>query len=190
MICSGSRKNCEIDYSQTLHASRGPAQSMRTVSIVKGTSPGAVRERDVQMKRIFVALDGSDRAPTVLAVAVRLADLTDAKLVVFRACGLPPDMPKDLFEVTDLTLEQVLKRNAKESLAQLTRDIPPNRIEHVVTELATPWDGICRHAKLVDADLIVLGSHGYGKLDRLLGTTAAKVVNHADRNVFVVRSVL
>ncbi|HVU00723.1 MAG TPA: universal stress protein [Polyangiaceae bacterium] len=32
-----------------------------------------------------------------------------------------------------------------------------------------------------------MGSHGYGTLDRVLGTTAAKVVNHAARSVLVVR---
>ena len=48
------------------------------------------------------------------------------------------------------------------------------------------WDAICTAAKEVDADLIVIGSHGYGVIDRLLGTTAAKVVNHADRSVYVV----
>jgi len=36
----------------------------------------------------------------------------------------------------------------------------------------------------------VIGSHGYGGLDRLLGTTAARVVNHADRNVLIVRNAL
>ncbi len=35
-------------------------------------------------------------------------------------------------------------------------------------------------------DLIVLGSHGYGGIDRLLGTTAAHVANRAERNVLVV----
>ncbi len=55
---------------------------------------------------------------------------------------------------------------------------------------AAPWDGICRAAREHDADMIVIGSHGYGALDRLLGTTAAKVVNHADRNVLVVRTPL
>ena len=35
--------------------------------------------------------------------------------------------------------------------------------------------------------MIVIGSHGYGGLDRILGTTAARVVNHALCSVFVVR---
>jgi nucleotide-binding universal stress UspA family protein len=42
-------------------------------------------------------------------------------------------------------------------------------------------------ARTVDVDLIVLGSHCYHGLDRVLGTVAAKVVNRADRDVFVVR---
>ena len=50
-----------------------------------------------------------------------------------------------------------------------------------------PWDTICSVAKEEDVDLIVIGSHGYDILDRIVGTTAAKVVNHADRSVLVVR---
>lgn len=142
------------------------------------------------MKRIFVALDTSDRAPMVLAAALRLAELADATLVVYRAIGIPPDMPRELLETTDVRLEDVLLRNARESLARLTVDVPTSRIEHVVTTFATPWDGICRAAREYDADLIVVGSHGYGGLDRILGTNAAKVVNHADRNVLVIRTVL
>ena len=43
-------------------------------------------------------------------------------------------------------------------------------------------------AREEDVDLIVLGSHGFDVLDRIVGTIAAKVVNHADRAVLVVRS--
>lgn len=142
------------------------------------------------MKRILVALDSSERAPIVLAAALRLATLADAKLVVYRAIGVPPDMPRELFEMTDLRLEDVLMRNAHEGLSRLVRDVPPERIERLATSFATPWNGICETARDCDADLIVLGSHGYGGLDRLLGTNANKVVNHADRNVLVVRTVL
>jgi len=139
------------------------------------------------MKRILVALDASPRAPTVLAAADQLAALTGATLIVFRAVTVPPDMPSSALAVTDLSLEEVLTRNARGNLELLTRDVPPARLEEIVTEFATPWDGICRAAREHGADLIVIGSHGYGGLDRLLGTTASKVVNHADRNVLVVR---
>jgi universal stress protein F len=142
------------------------------------------------MKRILVALDSSSRAPTVLATALRLAEATDAKLIVFRAITVPPDLPRDLLVVPDGRLEEVLIANADAGLAQLTKGIAPQRIEKRLSAFATPWDGICRIAREHAVDLIVIGSHGYGGLDRLLGTTAAKVVNHADRNVLVVRTPL
>ena len=142
------------------------------------------------MKRILVALDSSPRAPVVLAAADRLAGLTGASMVVFRAVMVPPDMPRDLLTVTDLGLEDLLMRNAQTDLERLTGDIPPARLEKIVTAFATPWDGICRAGREQEADLIVIGSHGYGGLDRVLGTTAGKVVNHADRNVLVVRAEL
>ncbi len=142
------------------------------------------------MKRILVALDGSSRAGVVLDAAVRLADMADAKLVLFRAVGSQPDLPHEVFELTDKRLEDVLLQNAKTEVARLAKDLPANRLEAIVTSMATAWDGICRAASEQAVDLIVLGSHGYGGLDRLLGTTAAKVVNHADRNVLIIRTAL
>ena len=142
------------------------------------------------MKRILVALDASERAPSVLAAAARLAVLADAKLIVFRAIGVPPEMPPELFKVTDVRLEDVLRNNAHTDLSRLVADLPRERVEKIVAELATPWDGICRAAREQDVDLVVIGSHGFGGLDRLLGTTAAKVVNRSDRNVLVVRTPL
>jgi universal stress protein F len=141
------------------------------------------------VKRILVALDASDRASAVLAAAARLATLTGAKLVLYRAISIPPDLPRDILTVTDARLEDLLIRNAREDLGRLAETVSP-LVEQIVTEFAAPWDGICRAARERDVDLIAVGSHGYGGLDRLLGTTAAKVVNHADRNVLVVRTPL
>jgi len=142
------------------------------------------------MKRILVALDASPRAELVLAAADQLAELTGATMIVFRAVTVAPDLPRDLLTLTDVGIEEVLARNARADLERLTRGITPGRIEKLETAFATPWDGICRAARDAAADLIVIGSHGYGGLDRVLGTTAGKVVNHADRNVLVVRAAL
>lgn len=140
------------------------------------------------MKRILVALDGSSRAPAVLETARKLAEAMDAKLVLFRAVGIPPELPRDILQQTNRRLEDVLIDDASAALKTLANAIPPDRIEACSAQLATAWDGICRAAKDHAVDLIVIGSHGYGAIDRVLGTTAAKVVNHADRNVLVVRS--
>ena len=52
-----------------------------------------------------------------------------------------------------------------------------------------PKDAIVNEAREWDADLIVLGSHGYGRVKRLvLGSVAAGVVASAPCSVQVVRS--
>ncbi len=139
------------------------------------------------MKRFLVCLDASQRAPQVLATAVGLAQSTGAKLRLFRAVGLPPDLPAQLYAGSANELGDILLASAKKELDELSRQVPPNLMDGVYTHLGSPWDGICRAAIEHDADLIVVGSHGYGMLDRVLGTTAGKVVNHADRSVLVVR---
>ena len=142
------------------------------------------------MKRILVALDGSARAPHVLAGALRMAELTDAKLIAYRAVGVAPEMPRHLLAAADGPLEDVLRSTAHAELDRLTAGVPRDRLHDLLIELATPWDGICTAARAQNVDLIVIGSHGYRGLDRILGTTAGKVVNHADRNVLIVRTPL
>jgi nucleotide-binding universal stress UspA family protein len=142
------------------------------------------------MKRILVAIDGSARAPTVVAAATRMAELADSRLVLFRAIGIPLDMPREILSLMDRSLEDVLIGNAHAELERFAAELPAGRVERIVTPFATAWDGICRTARELDVDLIVIGSHGYSGIDRVLGTTAAKVVNHADRNVLVVRTLL
>jgi nucleotide-binding universal stress UspA family protein len=82
---------------------------------------------------------------------------------------------------------QALIDAARAGLDEQARTVPAGVVAGVRVELGTPWRSILDAARRAGADLVVIGSHGYGGLDRLLGTTAAKVVNHADRSVLVVR---
>jgi nucleotide-binding universal stress UspA family protein len=125
-----------------------------------------------------------------MQAAAKLAELSNAKIILFRAVGLAPETPAELFNFADVPIETYLRQRARTDLERIASDTRPDLIDSIKTELATSWDGICRAARELDADLIVLGSHGYGGIDRLLGTTAAKVVNHADRNVLVVRTLV
>lgn len=49
-----------------------------------------------------------------------------------------------------------------------------------------PWRVILATADDLDVDLIVLGSHGYHGMDRILGTTAGRVANQARCDVLVI----
>jgi len=139
------------------------------------------------MKRILVCLDASPRAPHVLATAADLARRTGAKMSLLRTVGLPPEVDQEMFVHSAADVIENLKGRARTELFGLAKDIPEALVERVDVVIGTPWDAICREAKSLDADLVVIGSHGYSGFDRILGTTAGKVVNHCDRSVMVVR---
>ncbi len=139
------------------------------------------------MNRIVVALDSSPRAAAVLATAVDLARRMNAKVLLFRAVGVPPEVPAAAFGLAPENVVGMLTTTATKALSELAATVPPELLEGIEIGMGSPWQAICAEATKRDADLIVIGSHGYGMLDRLVGTTAAKVVNHADRSVLVVR---
>jgi universal stress protein F len=139
------------------------------------------------MQRILVAIDGSPRSPHVIELAAALAKKIGARLVLFRAVGLPAELPKDLWKHPEDSLIDVLKETAITYLNATAAQLDPAVCGSVEVAVGAPWQAICAQAKQDDVDLIILGSHGYSGLDRVLGTTAAKVVDHADRSVLVVR---
>ncbi len=139
------------------------------------------------MQRILVCLDSSPRAALVLAAAADLAQRTGARMALLRAVGLPPELERLVSVQRGADIIEELTTTAKLDLAALAKDVPDRAIDGLHVHIGTPWDTICREAKTLDCDVVVLGSHGYGVLDRIVGTTAAKVVNHCDRSVFVVR---
>lgn len=140
------------------------------------------------MNIVLVALDASQRSAKVLDTAVDLAKRTGAKLHLLRAVGLPPEIPMSPFGVSPDGFLQVLVDEAKSQLERATAAVPAELVLSRETRVGTPWVAICEAAKEHKADLIVVGSHGYQGIDRLLGTTAAKVVNHAECSVLVARN--
>jgi universal stress protein F len=140
------------------------------------------------MKKILVGLDGSPRSQGVLDAALGLAKLVGAKVLVVRAIGLPPAMPPHVWALEEGSLIEALRHDADTYLAECAKKIPAELLLGTRATIGVPWQAVCDEAKKESADLIVVGSHGYSAVDRLLGTTAAKVVNHADRSVLVVRN--
>lgn len=137
--------------------------------------------------KIVVGLDGSARAAGVLASAIQLARGFDAEVVLVRAVTIPLETPAEAFDVSPDRLLQILETHARENIESRLKAVPKETRSRVVVRTGIPWQVVCTVAKEEKADLIVIGSHGYSGLDRLLGTTAARVVDHADRSVLVVR---
>ena len=139
------------------------------------------------MKRILVALDSSPRAIDVLVTAVALARSTGGKLRLLRAVGLPPELPTNVWAMPQPQIVETFLSSAKHDLEVLAREVPPELLDGATAQVGVAWDAICSYAREHDVDLIVIGAHGYSILDRIMGTTSARVVNHADRPVLVVR---
>jgi universal stress protein F len=140
------------------------------------------------MKRILVGLDGSDHERVVLAQARALAAKLDARLILFRAVSLPISLPSESLAVSPVELDHLLVDGARRQLDALARELPEGLVERVQVEVGVPWRAICDAAKSDACDLVIVGSHGYGGIDRLIGTTAAKIVNHACCSVLIART--
>jgi nucleotide-binding universal stress UspA family protein len=140
------------------------------------------------MKRILVAVDASPNAPAVLDAGLQLARQMDAKILLLRAVAMPAEpLTATSFAAPPTLVVDGFILSAKRDLAELASVVPAEILESATAEVGVAWDAICSHAREHDVDVIVIGSHDYRFLDRIVGTTAAKVVNHADRPVLVVR---
>jgi universal stress protein F len=144
----------------------------------------------MNLRRILVGLDGSPRESLVLAAAQDLALKFDAALLMVRAVGIPPELPPEAWQDPTLSVKEYLEKRAREGLERCEKELcEALRSRHSLeVVVATPWEALCLCAQTHQADMIVIGSHGYSGIDRILGTTAARVVNHALCSVFVVRA--
>jgi nucleotide-binding universal stress UspA family protein len=139
------------------------------------------------MKRILVGLDGSPNQEKVLRAAIELAQKLGGKLTLVRAVSIPAELPVAALSVEPTEVGPLLADAARKELEEVARSVPPELFDGLDVTLGTPWRTLVERASADGAELLILGSHGYGGLDRLLGTTAAKVVNHAACSVLVVR---
>ena len=135
---------------------------------------------------VLVAIDGSDASDRAFAKALELAALTQSELVALAVEGPLPVYAATIGEVDEVKREKdaffsALAGRAKE---KAERADVPLKVELRAGHVA---EVIVRHAVEIDADLIVLGHRGYSLRDHLLGSTAARVSEHATCPVMIVR---
>jgi nucleotide-binding universal stress UspA family protein len=132
------------------------------------------------MKRILLCLDKSPLAADVHRAALDIARSSRAKVRFFRVIEGAGELPET---------DEDLVTAARSELDQFGRNDPSDLVAGSRAEISeVTWKAICEAAREENADLIVIGAHSHGLIARVLGTTAASVVNHADRSVLVVRS--
>lgn len=136
--------------------------------------------------RILAAVDDSPRAPHVLAAALEQARQMDADLRVLHVIAIPPEFPPAAHATHGDPLPAHMRKIAEERLRKLLQGVHDVRWEIALEESHRASQAILDQAAKYKAQLIVIGSHGYDAIDRLLGTTAAKVVNLSGIDVLVV----
>lgn len=147
------------------------------------------------MATVVLATDGSDLATAAIGRGVALlgSDHTYHALSVIPPAYVPAVAvaPMDSHPIViDPTLESQMEQ---EDRADTTADL--ERLREVlsvsispVVEVGEPGPTICDVASRIDADVIVLGSHGHGWLQRvLLGSVSTHVLHHAPCAVLVMR---
>lgn len=141
--------------------------------------------------RILVALDGSDCSHKALDLAVTLAKEQGASCTVCTVVDVVRAAASMTFATGDIVNEWIvtLNKDARqiENEAVAKHAASGVSIETQLVE-GDPASALLDVAKKMDADLIIMGSHGRTGLKRLwLGSVAESVVQEATVPVLIVR---
>lgn len=137
-------------------------------------------------ERILVAIDGSDCSNRAFAKALELATLAQAHVTALAVEGPLPAYAATVGEVEEVKREKDRFFRALAAQARLEGeragieidvDVRPGHAADVISHVAGEGG----------YDLVVLGHRGHFVRDRLLGSTADRVAEHAPCPVMIVR---
>ncbi len=133
------------------------------------------------IKKIILATDFSDISKDAGSHALLLAHTYQAELKVLHAFDINARTAPSSY----YCIEEARQRG-KDALTKLAKSFDLE-VETIFTE-GDPGHEIIRVAEELNADLIVLGTHGYSGWKRFaLGSVAELVVKHAPCAVFIIR---
>lgn len=140
------------------------------------------------MKRILVAIDGSDPSLKAARMAADIALRFGARLTLVHVVPkvlLPPD-------VYGLTLAEVEKEHhayAEKLLEKALSFLAEPGIDTTSTILyGSPAESVAEEAAAQDVGLVVVGSRGHGAVARMfLGSVSDRIVHISPKPVLVVR---
>ncbi|MBS0658721.1 MAG: universal stress protein [Verrucomicrobia bacterium] len=159
-------------------------------------TPQPAAGQAIRLQHILAPIDFSDNGRKTLRYALRLAELSGAEVTILHVVELPTDAYSWVESsggfIAGEDIERFYadaRRQAAEEVAKVETELPPHRCRlETVLRTGQPRDQIIKAARELPADLVVIGTHGYTGLKRLiLGSTAEGVVRYAPCPVLVVR---
>ena len=142
-------------------------------------------------KHILVPIDGSKTALHAADTAIELAAKINAKITVVHVIHVYPyvGLGDGAIEGLDQYLSAATA-SASNAISAVQQRVEAAGVAFAsrIAESNTVWRGILDAAEHTDTDLIVMGTHGRGMIDRLLlGSVTQRVLSHASVPVMVVR---
>ncbi len=147
--------------------------------------------------KILLAVDGTKQSDAAIAALNNLKFADGDKIKIVSVLDMAVPLSIDIYAgylPSTTEIEKTVQENAEKVLAstsQLIKEVIGNEIVSVTTEvlLGSPERRIVETAEEINADLIIVGSHGYNRWERLLlGSVSDSVIHHAPCSVLVVRS--
>jgi universal stress protein A len=150
--------------------------------------------RLIAYRLFLVPIDFSDHSEKTIQHATHLASLTGASIHLLHVFQVP-DYPAAFYQGLHLEHEAVrihvetAKREALAQLSLVAEQIHTKGLKaESILRTGNPYEEIVNAAKQIGVDLIVIGSHGYTGLSRLLlGSTVDRVLQYAPCPVLVVK---
>jgi nucleotide-binding universal stress UspA family protein len=142
------------------------------------------------LRTLLAPIDFSEPSREALQEAVALAEKQDAELVLLHVVQ-ESDVPVHHVLQTSAfpNVHDEICKGAKRHLEELQKEAVPTDVRsRVLVREGLPSAQIAGAAAELDADLIVIATHGYGGIKRfLLGSTTERVIRIAGCAVLVVR---
>ena len=142
------------------------------------------------MKRILAAVDMTPGSKLVFDAASALAVALDGRVRLVHVIVPPtPFAPAPgMMPATGVDPVPGLVARARDELARLGGALSAERRDGSVVLVGTVAETVVRVVGEERPDLVVIGAHEHGAIARVLGTTAARIVNRVRAPVLVVRS--
>lgn len=193
IILSSHGESGMSDWSVSNVVQKVVLRARTCIMIIRAGQPAALEMAGLRYRRIFVPLDGSQRAESILPVAATLARAHQAQIILAHVVQ-PPQMPRRTppnGEDVELA-NRIVERNQNEATnyldqlrSQLAAQVEPRILvsDHVAVALH----------ELIDqeqSDLVLLSAHGRSSQTRwLYGDVVTSFVSYGTTPIFIMQDV-